>query len=154
MIDARALLRQHAETYAPVAGTQAHPTPPEGYPESTGWWQDALRRTQVREEALARVRAQFLLGALRYGMPEPGRANEWDWTKRIADELAVYRATGHPSCLTEILACALGEYADRGYHLTRWESRGDDTLKTQAKPNEDRCEGHEGMHRDGSGFYR
>jgi hypothetical protein len=111
------------ETYAPTAGTQLHPAPPDGYPEQTGWWQDAL----------ARVRAQFLVGALRYGMPEHGRANEWDWTKRIADELERYQATGHPSCLTEILACALGEYADRGFHLTRWENRGDDELKTQRR---------------------
>lgn len=138
--DVAAHLRRHAETYAVTAGTQGHPTPPEGYPEGTGWWQEALRRTQVREEALARVRAQFLVGALRYGMPEPGRAHEWDWTQRIADELAVYQVTGHPSCLTEILACALGEYADRGFHLSRWESRGDDALKTRAKANGDRCE--------------
>lgn len=115
-------LRQHAETYAPVAGNRGqHPTPPECYPESTGWWQDAL----------ARVRTQFLLGALRYGMPEPGRAARWDWIGRIEQEVVRYRATGEPGCLTEILACALGEYADRGWHLQRWESRGDDTLKTR-----------------------
>lgn len=125
-------LRQHAETYASVAGTQGrYPTPPEGYPESTGWWQDALRRSQAREESLARVRTQFLVGALRYGMPEPGRAARWDWIGRIEQEVVRYRATGEPGCLTEILACALGEYADRGFHLQRWEGRGDDGLKTQ-----------------------